>query len=273
MNIQAVERRTGVPAATLRKWEQRYGVLEPERTPGSHRRYSERDVARVEWLQARLAEGYRIGEAARLIGGGADALPDDPDRLADEIVAATASRSFERMAQAIDQAFALFPLELAITHVVEPALKRVGELWESGEARVVDEHFLTELASGKVRGLLDGAIAGPRGRAVLLCVPGERHDVGLLSLAVLLHADGWGVVYLGPDTPLEEAAELAHARSAVALFVSATMKEHADAAEASLKDVAERYPDLEIVRGGAAFGGETATATVERFRHAVAGVG
>ena len=273
MNIQAVAQRTGVPAATLRKWEQRYAVLKPERTPGSHRRYSERDVARVEWLKARLAEGYRIGEAARLIAGGAGVLPEEPDGLADELVAATASRSFERMAHAIDQAFALFPLEQAITDIVEPALKRVGELWETGQARVVDEHFLTELARGKVRGVLDGAIAGPRGRAVLLCVPGERHEVGLLSLAVLLHADGWGVVYLGADTPLDEAAELARSYETAVLFVSATMDEHADAAEETLQTLALRYPDLEIVRGGAAFGGESAVTAVERLRHAVASVG
>jgi MerR family transcriptional regulator, light-induced transcriptional regulator len=228
-------------------------------------------VARVEWLKARLAEGYRIGEAARLIAD-AGVLPEDPDSLVDELVAATASRSFERMAHAFDQAFALFPVEEAITEVVEPVLKRIGELWETGEARVVDEHFLSELARGKVRGLLDGAVAGPRGRAVLLCVPGERHEVGLPSLAVLLHADGWGVVYLGADTPLEEAAELARSSKAAALLVSATMEEHAEAAEETLQVLAERYPGLEIVRGGAAFGGGSAVTAVERLRHAVASV-
>jgi DNA-binding transcriptional MerR regulator len=41
----------------LRKWEQRYGVLRPERTTGHHRRYSERDLLRVMWLKDRLSEG------------------------------------------------------------------------------------------------------------------------------------------------------------------------------------------------------------------------
>jgi MerR family transcriptional regulator, light-induced transcriptional regulator len=266
LNIQAVAFRTGVPAATLRKWEQRYGVLKPERTAGSHRRYSERDVARVEWLKARLAEGYRIGEAARLIGGGADALPTDSRALVDELVAATASPSFERIVRAAEQAFALLPVERAIGEVAEPALKRVGELWESGDARVVDEHFLTELVRGKVRGLLDGSVGGSRGRAVLLCVPGERHDVGLLSLAVLLHADGWGVVYLGADTPLGEAAELARAHAARVLCVSATMPEHALAADAALAEVRRLHPNLAVVRGGAAFGDVSAAEAVGRLR-------
>ena len=61
LNIAALAHRTGVAAETLRKWEQRYQILQPSRTAGGQRRYSERDVARVEWLRERLGEGYRIG--------------------------------------------------------------------------------------------------------------------------------------------------------------------------------------------------------------------
>src|SRR5215218_9456024 len=68
LNIAALSRRTGVAADTLRKWEQRYAILHPARTPGGQRRYSELDVSRVEWLRDRLEEGYRIGEAAELLG-------------------------------------------------------------------------------------------------------------------------------------------------------------------------------------------------------------
>src|SRR3954466_781045 len=68
LNIAALAQRTGVPPDTLRKWEQRYRILQPDRTSGGQRRYSERDVARVQWLRARLDQGYRIGEAAELLG-------------------------------------------------------------------------------------------------------------------------------------------------------------------------------------------------------------
>src|SRR6266480_1412780 len=68
LNIAALAQRTGVAPDTLRKWEQRYQILQPTRTTGGQRRYSERDVARVEWLRQRLQEGYRIGEAASLLG-------------------------------------------------------------------------------------------------------------------------------------------------------------------------------------------------------------
>lgn len=220
----------------------------------------------MEWLKARLAEGYRIGEAARLIGGNGVAVPSDSRALADEIVAASVAGEVDRVARSLDQAFELYAPERAISEVVEPALGRIGDLWRSGEARIVDEHWVSELMRGKLRSLLDAELAGPRGLAVHCCVPGERHECGLLAVAVLLHADGWGVVYLGADTPLEEAAVLADALGARVLCVSATMPERARSAESALARVAERHPNVTVVRGGAAFGGEPASRALKRLR-------
>src|SRR5919197_1237255 len=80
LNISALARRTGIAADTLRKWEQRYGIIRPTRTTGGQRRYSERDVARVEWLRDRLAEGYRISAAAALLGQTAEPAGRTPAR-------------------------------------------------------------------------------------------------------------------------------------------------------------------------------------------------
>jgi DNA-binding transcriptional MerR regulator len=45
--IGELARHTGVPAATLRSWELRYGFPRPRRLAGGHRRYGEQDIARV----------------------------------------------------------------------------------------------------------------------------------------------------------------------------------------------------------------------------------
>ena len=80
LNISALSRRTGVAPDTLRKWEQRYGVLRPVRTAGGQRRYSEVDVQRVEWLRDRIRDGWRIGEAARVIDEEGAVALDEPGR-------------------------------------------------------------------------------------------------------------------------------------------------------------------------------------------------
>src|SRR5919112_967777 len=95
LNIAALAHRTGVQPDTLRKWEHRYGVIRPDRTAGGQRRYSELDVARVEWLQARLAEGYRIGEAAALLGSSdLPTAPQTPEELCAALLQAAALRSW-----------------------------------------------------------------------------------------------------------------------------------------------------------------------------------
>src|SRR3954470_3330031 len=116
LNIAALSRRTGVAADTLRKWEQRYGVLRPARTTGGQRRYSELDVDRVEWLRARLSEGYRIGEAAALLGTGEWRAPRTPADLVEGLYASVADGDANALGQLLDQAFAL-DLQEACTDV------------------------------------------------------------------------------------------------------------------------------------------------------------
>ena len=55
---------------------------------------------------------------------------------------------------------------------------------------------------------------------MLACAPGERHDLGLLMLAILLRADGWQVAYLGADTPVADAIALADDPAASVLAFS-----------------------------------------------------
>jgi methanogenic corrinoid protein MtbC1 len=234
LNIAALTRRTGVPADTIRKWEQRYGVLRPERTPGGQRRYSELDVARVEWLKARLAEGYRIGEAASLLGFGG-AVPTTAQELRKSIVEATRANDVDALTQLVNQSLALHPLEDAFVTVLGPALVEIGELWEAGDVTVAQEHLASGTIRASVQRLLADARAGIRGVAVLACAPEERHEIGLLMLGVLLRAHGWQVAYLGADTPTDDAAKLAQRLDASLLCFSASNGERAAALQRELR--------------------------------------
>lgn len=63
LTISAFAARTGVPQATLRTWELRYGAPRPLRLPGGHRRYSDRDVALVEQVLRLRAAGMNLETA------------------------------------------------------------------------------------------------------------------------------------------------------------------------------------------------------------------
>lgn len=124
LNIEAAARRTGVPAATLRKWEQRYGVPTPARTGGHHRRYTEADVARINWLKARLAEGYRIGVAASRLASHSESRVPEP--VVEALVTAAARGDERALREKLDQALAEWPAEDVAEEILAPALTRLA---------------------------------------------------------------------------------------------------------------------------------------------------
>jgi methanogenic corrinoid protein MtbC1 len=266
LNIAALTKRTGVPQDTIRKWEQRYGVLHPERTAGGQRRYTELDVARVEWLKARIGEGYRIGEAASLLGSG-DRVPLSAAELRDEIVDATLRTDATGLSNLVEQTLSLSSLHVAFFDVLAPALIEVGVRWEAGDVTVAQEHLTTSTVRAAMQRMLADARADVRGVAVLACVPGEQHEIGLLMFAVLLRADGWQVAYLGADTPVPDAVELARVIGATALCFSAGTAEGARALEAELAHVPATTT---VVLGGRGTDSDDAAAVVASLRRLAA---
>lgn len=265
MNIQAVARRTGVPAPTLRKWEERYGVPAPQRTGGAQRKYADRDLRQIEWLRDRLTEGLRIGQAVELLQRIEEPVGGTED-LRDALFAALEARVPSRVEALVNQAFAVYEPRAVILDVATPVLERTGELWEQDRISVAEEHFIAQLLATKLRAVVDSTASGAAGVAVLACIPGERHEIGLLSLAALLQSDGWRVLYLGQDTPLGDAFALAAESGARVVAVSGTMAGPAGEAGAELERLAGEYPAIRLERGGAAFGGAPAAKTVRSLR-------
>jgi MerR family transcriptional regulator, light-induced transcriptional regulator len=249
LNIAALAQRTGIAPDTLRKWEQRYAILHPERTAGGQRRYSERDVARVEWLRQRLEEGYRIGEAASLLGS----VGPTPARSAREHLKGMLDALDDLEPAAIglrlDQAFALLRVEETFEAVLCPLLEAVGDRWQNGTTTTAEEHLVSEAVRSRLGHLLADAGGGVHGVAVLACAPGERHELGLMMATIALRRDGWKVVYLGADAPLPDALALAEAMSARVLGLSLATSARTDALESGLRAGAPR--GVSLVVGGA----------------------
>jgi DNA-binding transcriptional MerR regulator len=66
-SIGAVERLTGLTAATIRTWEARYGLVSPERSSGGQRLYSPEQVEQLQFVKSVVEAGRRPGEAHRVL--------------------------------------------------------------------------------------------------------------------------------------------------------------------------------------------------------------
>ena len=67
-SIGAVERMLDIPAATIRNWEERYGLVKPERSGGGHRLYTRAQIEQLRFVMEGLARGLQPAEAHRLLG-------------------------------------------------------------------------------------------------------------------------------------------------------------------------------------------------------------
>jgi DNA-binding transcriptional MerR regulator len=230
----------------LRAWEQRYGLLQPTRSDGGFRLYSPQDEHRVATMRSHLERGLSAAEAARLtleasvpapagelpaLARGASELRDALDRL-DE---SAAHAAFDRL-------LAAFSVEMVLRDVVMPYLRDLGDRWERGEASVAQEHFASQILRGRLLGLARGWDRGPGPRALLACLPGEQHDLGLIVFGLGLRGRGWRVTFLGPDTPLDTLADAAAALQPDAVVLAATTPDRFEGSRAPLRRLARSVP-------------------------------
>ena len=195
----------------------------------------------------------------------ADLILRHQEELRTGIVDATIASDVDALGQLVDQALALSTLDESFVQVLAPALVEVGERWASGAVSVAQEHLVSSTVRAALQTLLSDQRADVHGTAVLACAPGERHEIGLLMLAVLLRSDGWQVAYLGADTPFADAVSLADRLDATALCFSAASKESARALDRELARTPPRG-SLTVVVGGRGTKKTDARDTVAQLR-------
>jgi MerR family transcriptional regulator, light-induced transcriptional regulator len=245
--IGELSRRVGVRPELLRAWERRYGLFRPSRSAGGFRLYSAEDEARVRRMQEHLQRGLSAAEAARLArsetiaAAGAVPFTADVQTRAAELRQAL-DRFDDRGAHAAcDRLLDTYTLETVLRDAILPYLRELGERWERGEASVAQEHFASNLLRARLLGLARGWGQGAGPHALLACVPGELHDLGLLSFGLALRAHGWRITYLGFDTPVDTLVETARALEPTLVVLTASTEEGLRAVAPGLEELAKRH--------------------------------
>ena len=251
LRIGELSRRSGVSRELLRAWEQRYGLLRPTRSPGGLRLYSADDLTRVREMQQHLAGGFAAAEAAALVTRSDDHVVPTPRLLTtarDELAAALEDFDEPRAQSTLDQLLSEATVERVLTDVILPYLEELGERWERGEASVAQEHFSTSVLRGRLLGLARGWGRGLGPVALLACLPGERHELGLMAFGLALRSHGWRIAFFGSDTPLDTVDEAADALQPSLVVFSAVAPDLVHAALPQLQKLASRQ---RVALGGA----------------------
>jgi methanogenic corrinoid protein MtbC1 len=222
-NMKAVEQQTNISAATLRAWERRYSLVEPKRTNSGYRLYADRDVALLRWVRSQMEEGLTISRVVAMLenmrdngepvwiddDGTMPAVKQDnpfpPERLVEPLVHALVDLDDDRADEIMEQAFAMYTMPTVYVEVIAPTLVEIGEAWHRGDIFISTEHFATTYLRGRLLAILQAYSHQPDMPMVFIgCAPTECHEVGALIFSVMLRQQGYNVVYLGQDVPIED---------------------------------------------------------------------
>jgi len=258
-NLRAVVQQTGIKPDTLRAWERRYGLPAPHRSSGGHRLYSQRDIDTIKWLMARQREGLSISRAVELWAqheaGGQDPLlvatsalsPASPiatprpaggtvSQMLDQWIGACLAYDEHRAEHILNQAFALFAPETVVIELLQRGVSKIGDGWYDGTVSVQQEHFCSSLVMRRLETLVMATQAPTRsGRILAACPPEEDHVISLLLITYLLRRQGWDVVYLGANVPVEQLETTIETTSPQLVLLSAQLLRTA----ATLRSVAQ----------------------------------
>lgn len=272
--IRVVAKQTGLSSHLIRAWERRYEAVVPERSDSGQRLYSDEDIVRLKLLKAAVDSGEAISQAASLSGkelrelirsiegtsmAGVLSGPEentDPDTspkkyLADAIEAVR-SLDTEKLEHILMNATADLSRPILLEGVMEPLMYKIGELWKDGTMKIAHEH----IASAVVRTFLGNLSRAYRPiesapKIVITTPAGQLHEFGALISAIIASADGWNAVYLGPNSPSDDIANVVRQKHARVVALSIVYPADDPRVSSELRTLRQLVgPDIHLLIGG-----------------------
>lgn len=241
--IRTVSALTGINPITLRTWERRYHLIEPVRTPKGHRLYTKEHIAMLSRVVELLDRGIPISRItyAAITEDSASAITQEQlfwRRMIDRMIIAIGKFNESVLENTYNEAMALYPIETVTHKLLLPMLEKLGRRWESGEGTIAEEHFFGVYLRNKLgarfhhKKRLENAPA-----FITACIPGERHEIGLLLFALSAYDHGYRCILLGADIPLSELPKALVQSGSNGIVLSASLIEDPAAFEHDLSEL------------------------------------
>ena len=208
-SIKNLENLSGIKAHTLRIWEKRYNLLEPERTDTNIRRYSLDSLRKLLNITLLYNHGFKISKIASL---DATEIPKLVRSIALKANSEQVSINAFKLAM-INFDYELFDtnyeeilqhhnFEYLFMNIFMPLMKELGILWQTGAISPSHEHFITNLVKQKIHlqteYLQKNKFEQKNHPIFVLFLPeNEIHELGILYLNYLILSKGHRTIFLG----------------------------------------------------------------------------
>jgi DNA-binding transcriptional MerR regulator len=227
--IKELESFSGIKAHTIRIWEQRYNLLQPERTDTNIRRYTDTDLKKLLNISLLLNTGVKISAVAKM----------DDQEMRDAILKSQLKTDNEfhhlhilKIAMlnydeplfnsVIDPHIEKFGLEKTFVEICIPFLHTIGIMWQADSICPAQEHFISCLLRQKLFAHIESQKNVPlsQDKTFVLYLPElEIHEISLIMLQFLLRQKGYKTIFLGQSVPIDDLVQI-HQRMGAVDYIS-----------------------------------------------------
>lgn len=258
--IKDLEKLSGIKAHTIRIWEKRYGLIEPERTSTNIRTYCDLDLKRLLNISLLNQNGLKISKIARLSN---DELSDkiqhlqqnstDTESQIKSLTLSMIELDEEKFEKIISRAVIQLGFEDTMINVIYPFFQRIGIMWQTGIINPAQEHFVSNLIRQKLIVAIDSQININQSshKSFILFLPeGELHELGLLFFGYLIKKRGHRLIYLGQSAPMNDLIEVTKLRKTDYIVTAFVSSINGQDISLYLKNLSERLKNETIFISG-----------------------
>ncbi|KAA3627879.1 MAG: MerR family transcriptional regulator [Proteobacteria bacterium] len=228
--IRTVSALTGVNSITLRAWERRYGLIQPQRTPKGHRLYTQQDIDLINQVLELLDKGLPISQVKRRLQSPTSVVktsgdPSPWEQFQQRMLNAVVRFDEYALDDTYNEALSIYPIDMVTQRLIIPLLRTLGERWESSDGSVAEEHLFGSYLRNKLGARFHHRVRRGHGpKIIAACLPGEHHEVGLMLFCLSAIERDYRLILLGADLPLEELPAVVQRTGARAIVLSGSIK-------------------------------------------------
>lgn len=213
-SISDLEKITGIKAHTIRMWERRYDLIQPDRTKSNVRLYSQEDMQKLQDVVLLYNKGIKISQIAAM--GTAERasmlneLSDQDGVLElrkDCFTASILEFNEEKLITLFDNYEKRHGFIKTLTDFVWPYIENSSLLYVSGAFNLAHENFVNQVIKRKIMAKIDSIAAydhNSRGRVLIFLPPGEQKELYTAGVEYGCRLKGYHTLNMGLNIGLEE---------------------------------------------------------------------
>jgi len=232
--IKDLENLSGVKAHTIRIWEKRYDLLQPNRTDTNIRYYSTESMLKLLNVVLLNKNGFKISKIAAM--NAEEFLSNSRQVAFDMAVEDDAVNTFKLAMFQFDKGIfnATYnkllhkrTFQQIFKEIFVPFLEQIGLMWHTKTILPAHEHFVSNLIIQKIQlhvENLEQSLVKHSKTFVLFLPDGEIHEIGLMYLNYELALKGHRTIYLGQSLPLDNLSYFFNSEDRIEFITSITVK-------------------------------------------------